>query len=75
MKKEADQAGFKGTRTGPLGAYSIITSVQYFLCKCVHLCLHMLIAKSLGLVYILKAEADASLHCHQVQTFKYLDHV
>jgi hypothetical protein len=33
----------------------------------------MLIAKNLGMVYMLKAEADASLHCQQVQTFKYLD--
>ncbi|KAG0544561.1 hypothetical protein BDA96_02G286300 [Sorghum bicolor] len=39
------------------------------LCKYIHICLLMLITKNLSLVYMLKAEADASLH------FMYFDNV
>ena len=52
----------------------MIIFVQSFLCKFVHICLLILITKNLSLVYMLKAEADVSLHCQRLN-FMYFDHI
>jgi len=52
----------------------MIIFARSFFCKYVHICLLILIAKNLSLVYMLKTEADANLHCYQLN-FMYFDHV